>query len=334
MFTNSSQYPNHEFSKHIDNNFSFSNRVDCKPKETLVKMLQFTPVDGGIMLEPRLQEYIKRRKFYQDNNIKPSVSAEREFMIDQRDIRAIKSYFKGQQKNYGYIDTDNNADSNSNKYFPSKSFRDKDPRVQKLKKTNKNKKVSNMGMFVPDKNEHYYDEPARPINDILDGRDLEDKDFKGFEPYDSKFNPRIDNNINATTSSVPDISTLSNFDKRKSRYHVDDVLCTEHKNAKKRHRRREKNDKNIISYNMKDAIRNNYGVDTNEVDLDTYMMRGVPDHTSGSYGHRNPAEHYFDYIDPNYQSAENSVESWTRGGESTRLNNKKSKREAYKRDLM
>ena len=103
---------------------------------------------------------------------------------------------------------------------------------------------------------------------------------------------------------------------------------------KKRHNRREKIDKNIMSYNMKDAIQNNYGVDTDEVDLDIYMMRGVPDHTSGSYGHRNPVEHYFDYIDPNFQSADNSVECWTRGGESTRLNNKRSNRKPYKRDLM
>ena len=233
MFNNSNQYPNHEFSKYIDNDFSFSNRVDCKPKETLVQMLQFNTMDGGIMLEPRLQEYIKRRKFYQDNNIKPSVSAEREFMITPRDLRAIKSYFKGQQKNYGYIDVDNDSDDNSKKYFPSKSFRDNDSRVQKLKRTNRDEKLVNRGMFVPDKNQHYYDEPAKPVDDILDGRDLRDKDFQGFEPYDSKFNPRVDNNIDFRTSTVPDISNLDNFKKENSRYYVDDVLCTEHKNKKK-----------------------------------------------------------------------------------------------------
>ena len=47
-------YPKHQYSHYIDQNFSFDNRVYSGPPKMLC--------NGNIMLEPRLQEYLKKKK--------------------------------------------------------------------------------------------------------------------------------------------------------------------------------------------------------------------------------------------------------------------------------
>ena len=42
-----------------------------------------------IQLEPRLQEYIRRKKFNEENDIVPTISVEQEFGITDFDIKMI-----------------------------------------------------------------------------------------------------------------------------------------------------------------------------------------------------------------------------------------------------
>ena len=70
--------------------------------------------------DPRLKEYIKKKKRYKDNNIKPCISLEKEYMITKDDISKIKAFFKGNQK---LRCSDNQDNSCSEKpYFPSSTF--------------------------------------------------------------------------------------------------------------------------------------------------------------------------------------------------------------------
>ena len=64
------------------------------------------------------------------------------------------------------------------------------------------------------------------------------------------------------------------------------------------------------------------------------MIRGMPSHTTKSYGYRNPREHYFQYIDDDFQSSENTVLPYPRNGISTRRDNKKLAKQKYYRDIM
>ena len=74
-------YPKHEFSHFIDQGFSFNNQVKYPSKEELVDALSNARMDGGIMLEPRLQEYLKKKKYYKMNNIQPCIKLEQEYQI-------------------------------------------------------------------------------------------------------------------------------------------------------------------------------------------------------------------------------------------------------------
>ena len=151
---------------------------------------------GNIMLEPRLQEYIKKRKYYKDNNIEPSIPLEREFSITSNDKKLLRAFLGGntnvyKQEQYEKI----MAEKKRNPNFPSSTFKE-DPRVLKPIKQ-ENKVPLNRGMFVPDKKSRYYEDPVVEQDDkILDARDFADNSFKGFDVNYSKFNPRIDPKIN------------------------------------------------------------------------------------------------------------------------------------------
>jgi hypothetical protein len=70
------------------------------------------------------------------------------------------------------------------------------------------------------------------------------------------------------------------------------------------------------------------------IDAETAMIRGMPSHTTKSYGYRNPVEHHYQYIDPEFNNPENSVESWMRGGESSRRDNKALAKQRMYREVM
>lgn len=53
-----------------------------------------------IQLEPRLQEYIRRKRFNEENDIEPPISEEQEFCITPYDLKMIKKFKKGTKKLY------------------------------------------------------------------------------------------------------------------------------------------------------------------------------------------------------------------------------------------
>jgi hypothetical protein len=57
---------------------------------------------NGINLEPRLQEYIKKKIHYKKNRIDPVVPLEQEFCISQEDIRRLKAFKSGDRDIYNH----------------------------------------------------------------------------------------------------------------------------------------------------------------------------------------------------------------------------------------
>lgn len=55
---------------------------------------------GSIQLEPRLQEYMRRKRFNDENEIEPNIPEEKEFCITDYDLKIIKRYKQGKTKLY------------------------------------------------------------------------------------------------------------------------------------------------------------------------------------------------------------------------------------------
>jgi hypothetical protein len=325
---NKNKYPTHRFSSFIDPEFSFNNRVVSSAGNIC---------NDNIFLEPRLTEYLKKKKYYREYNIDPSISLEKEYQITDSDRRLLRSYFSGNRNIY----TNEQLEKFEKKKkitnnFPSKSYRDNDPRVKKINKKD-NQLPPNLGMFVPDDftdNTYYQDQP-RQIDNILDGRDLAKQTITGFDLNTSSFNPRTDPRMSGVN-----VAGYENTDQDKytSQFKIESL-------EKKRSDKYDKS-KKYLDYGL-DNLKDNYqeynkdfGVGSGcsiqpikDTDYETELIRGMPHHTRKSYGYRNPESHYFSYIDPNFQNADNSVEAWSRGGASTRLDNKSVSSRQYKREI-
>jgi hypothetical protein len=475
-------------------------------KLDLVDALKNMRCDGGIMLEPRLQEYIKKKKFYSENNIEPCISLEEEFQIGNRDLTILRSFLSGkkdiyQNDKYTGFKKDRKVDK---KYFPSKSYRDGDSRVPVLKK-DKMDTPENWGMFASDNDEGVYDNFSRmdvQQDMMMDARDLQSMQnaqntqcATGFDLSDTKFNPSNDPKIDPgiekynkfssqyridpdprnkyiisdltagpngptsnhrskkhgprphgssvgrdrsnrshrssrssrshrssrssdscsgsccsrPTSTTPNITkhehglNVPSFDKSRSdlgtfssydqSMAASDYSVFKSDNNQQMMENRygdyvepnfsekadmdfdnkvvvpkissnNKKDLNTNSYQMMpffDYQNNNnnspagrnfsksndfsglepgqllntsYDSDVRDADIETSMIRGMPSRTTKSYGYRNPEEHYFEFVQDDFQNPDNTVLPFPRGGEATRLMNKNMASQKYTREIM
>jgi hypothetical protein len=312
---------------------------------------------GDIMLEPRLQEYMKKRKYYKENGIQPSVPLEREFSISNNDKRLLRAFLSGdtnvyKQKRYEKIMEEKKREAS----FPSSNFPE-DPRVLVPIKQ-ENKVPTNRGMFVPEKNNRYYEDPIKVQDEkIMDSRDFCDKNFRGFDVNDSKFNPRPDPKINPGYEDI---------NKCGSPYRISDgsVYDSCKASQKRKHKMSTKNTYNdyhndphqtYLNYDLIDEYEHNMNRIKKEkpiikehpdskllyqsrmnTEVESELIRGMPSMRphNRSYGYRDTFENHFDYIDDDFQNPDNT-DLWVRGGEATRLDNKfATKNRTYVREIM
>jgi hypothetical protein len=371
-----------------------NNNIDRPTKMELVDKLKYMTLDGDVILEPRLQEYLKKKMYYKTHDVQPCISPEQEFQITSMDKKVLRDFLRGDKKIYNPERLEKYAPRQQKKrYFPSSSFKE-DSRVPDIEKCMPKQTSTpiNRGMFVPEKNERYYEIPSHTENKMLDSRDFPPfvYDGRGFDPNDNKFNPRIDPHIDTgiekydkyqsqyrippTPMSNPDpdprnkyiISDLSKKPRSRKHEHgtnVDMSQFSEYDEMKtyKNYQLIDKNDRmsqdarygnelapsfnaasemdldnkvvipNMASKSKKDLNCGNYRFESyygknicRNTDLESDLVRGMPTYRphNRSYGYRNPAENYYDYIDDDFQNPDNSVEAWIRGGEATRLDNK------------
>lgn len=165
----------------FSDNFNFDNKTNYQENKTkidMVRELEDFECDGGIMLEPRLQEYLNKKNYYRKNNINSSVSPEMEFQITKEDIKKIRRLMRGKRDIYDQQKFPLNDKKRKKKFKKMQ----KDDRVLSVPQLNETKPV-NMGMFAPDNNdnEYFYEVMSRKPNRLLDTRDMMDKVNFGLE---------------------------------------------------------------------------------------------------------------------------------------------------------
>jgi len=341
LSNNKDVYPHHQFSKYIDHVGSCSNIYNSDKEYNKVENML---CDGNIMIEPRIQEYIKKKKFYKQNNLHTSVNIENEFQITKKDKAIIKKILNGKTNIYNNKKNDNEI-KRKNRYFPSSKngIRD-DHRVPKLKNTKKIDRydVSNHYAdkrldFDEDKSELFYNKKNNV--EILDPMILSDTyaslgmkkkisqnkiENKRENKRENEIENRIFNNKLLDDGVNKILTRNKRYDNMQQR-----VSRNDNNMYKKFDEINYQNNKNIMPNISKSKNLNiiNYKKISNlhnlpQDNLETELIRGMPSHTMKSYGYRNPEEHYFDYIEDDIQNANNVILPYPRGGVSTRLTNK------------
>lgn len=242
-------YPTHEFSKYIDNQFSFQGNVvdDTLENKSTLETIKHAKCDGNIMLEPRLIEYLNKREYYKKHpNIKPCINPEKEFSITKHDLHKIKSVLMGKTDVYDYKNNElNKSHMKPKQYFPSNEFRD-DKRVQKITPEIP-KKITNRGMFVPDKGQKYYEGPVKDVDTIMDGRDFMSNNepkmntSSSFNMNESRFDPRVDDRIPRGNLDPNAIN---------SHYNVSGQIDTRRYSSESHDHSKEQYDNNLITREM------------------------------------------------------------------------------------
>lgn len=185
-----------QLSSYMDPNFNFNNSVNYGDNKFVNKLYKSRSNNkSNMMLEPRLAEYIKKRRYYKQNGVEPSVSLEKTFMITNMDKSVIRAFMRGRpiydDNNYNdFKDRTSMNQSCKKQFFPSKAFRDMDPRVSELEKQGRKEfnVPVNRGMFAGGK---AYDEKVKIDNSII----YDSRDFSGFSLNDVHLNPRSDPRI-------------------------------------------------------------------------------------------------------------------------------------------
>ncbi len=462
-------YPEHKFSHLIDSDFSFgghSTNIEYPSKTDTVNKLKNARCDGTVMLEPRLQEYMKKKRTYKRENIAPCVSLEKEFQITPLDRKVLRNFLKGRTDLYNTEPAKledgvcKSTRSSSKKiYFPSKEFRNSDPRVPQLKKNKSDELPLNRGMFYPGEGESFYDDPIQQVNPMMDSRDFipdmnyvpnlgagpmgsvtglnggrgsepdyyqgnnmrfdevgaqmqkPNKNIVGFNLNDQRFDPRTDPRMNPgpemhskfdsqyrvgpgqqqqkygsldprnnyiisnleskgqqiknnsgiqmtsggqSFTNFPDYqendynlvtahdrnqySRQDGFGKfGKQTFSEKSIMDVDNKMVIPKMTQNSKKDLNYSNYRMMPYFPDPKGTDKLNIDTETAMIRGMPSHTTKSYGYRNPAENYFQYgVENDFgpQAIDNLVEPWMRGGMSTRRDNKAVAKQRSYREIM
>lgn len=97
-------------------------------------------VKNGIMLEPRLQEYMRKKEYCKQNKMQGVITPEEEYSITQRDLKKIKMFSLGNKDMYNqdnmdkFIDEDEGPiyDDPEKHFFMSHELKN-DPRLMKLR---------------------------------------------------------------------------------------------------------------------------------------------------------------------------------------------------------
>jgi len=206
----------------LDYDFSYNGSVNFEKKqfndkydETLEKISNAVFLDGSVSLEPRLQEYLRKKILYKRTGIQPQIKLSQTYQITPQDRQAMKNFLNGKKNIYA---KGNYNVNNSNVLLTQRPEKTEkfvfladqlkhDKRVPKLDYTpNKYRNVKNiqtMGMFGE---EVYWNNDN---NSILDSRDFSVKtniDNRYAQP-DSRANMQLQ----SITQNTPITEAQTNY---------------------------------------------------------------------------------------------------------------------------
>jgi hypothetical protein len=133
---------------------------------------------SNIQLDPRLQEYLNRKTFNRQNDIRPNIPEEQEFSISKEDRNIIKRHLSGKKRLYSKTRTGNSDHFVEPAPCPDDFFTNddafkKDPRYKRIQK----------------KMESHKKAQAQIRN--FDGIDEDYEIFHRSNPYDDPMNPNV-----------------------------------------------------------------------------------------------------------------------------------------------
>jgi hypothetical protein len=237
---------------------------------------------NGILLEPRLQEYIKKKKYYKSNNIQPGVPLEKEFDITQEDINLIKNLKSGNKNIYDndaqeklYIKSNDNFDIKTGFLDPDEMYK-ADPRYKNylVKKQREQQAIDERYAYGVPKNSREDLREKKPSSKLTNiPRDLRLYNRQPNDPFDLK--------KEKVSQSVHELQTYSS------------------KLNKMNNLKRDIRDVGLeatIQCGTSTRLNPNAQIDPNTI------TRGKK-----SLGYENPFEHYFGYIDDDVQDPDHLV---------------------------
>jgi len=321
-------------------------------KHELVNKMMNMRCDGGIMLEPRLQEYLKKRKFNKDNNITPCIPLDKEYQITNHDKKIIRSFMGGNRNIYNnpHYSKDNVKSSDTKKFFESTTYKNYEKYDKVTPKPERHVQPMNMGMFVPDNGGSYYDVLEPNPEYAVDARDFK-YDGSGFDLNTTRFNPRADPRIQQPGKETHNKDTSQYKSVRPQKCESHRVTYNSPKPAQStNYNLLDNTTKKLLDEYKKQPSRLTESFlpnsnqndnqryedqfdDLLEHDMETERMSSIPEHTKKTYGYRDLSEHYFDYLENEDEFTVNALEPWARGGDVTRMDNKKTMRKTVDREL-
>lgn len=308
---------------------------------------------SNIGLEPRLVEYIKTKKFYEENDIN-TVSLERRFQINKQDLQKITAYYNliGNSNNNSdrYIKV-KNYDDNSDFINPSKSTFPStnmyDSRLDRINNKIKKEKEANNFRYNTTNLGKTYDMYSRDFSSAtssdfnnefsLDNiRDELNSELKSnFEP-NSNFNfhelvnpPQKHQYHNPPTIQRDQIQPIQRIDRNDFKQNFGNGDNTYRKLTNIPSQKENTFDiDNKVNIPVNNCRKNDLNTLYNEfnnvgnmknIDYENYIKYGYPTSKARSLGYANASEHYFQFIDDDIQDPKHVVSDRPL---STRLDNK------------
>lgn len=270
----------------IDKDFNIQKMHQTKSfDEKLLREL-----NNNITLEPRLQEYIRKKIYYKQNNINPEFPLEKQYSITKSDMIIINKYFKGNTDIY-----DNKKYINCiKKDFDNKNLKKGFQKIDESKITNYGYKKNNfidykkMNVFDPSKdfsNNRVLNDNLNGGFDLIDSRDLSSTyNKKGFNIDNTRFDPRVDKKITNTKGNI------EKYNSKNSQYNINNC------------------DKYLNSKNIE-------------------LEKNIPIHSKKSYGYRDAEEYNYYYLDEKCINGDGKTEFNRIGIDTRQMNHTKNSRD-------
>ena len=291
-------------------------------------------------IEPRLTEYLRKKKFFEENNITPSISLEKQYSISSYDLKKIKKFMAN---NIELSDSDEETDPNFIEFekcvFPSTQIKDK--RLDRI--TQKNNRDKNAMILKNNINEleKTYDMFSRNVssttscdfageftmnNTINENNDLNNDVISFFERDNNNNYMSFDNDHELKqniSNNQYNVNSRNEYNKQYSQY----MHYNQNKNANnclgmgyKKHEYNNTtqqrghfdidNKVNIPSstFSKKSITENTYddnssfGVPLRNIDYENYIKYGNLSNKGKSVGYDSVYNNHFQFIDSDIQN--------------------------------
>lgn len=262
-----------------------------------------------ISLEPRLSEYLNKKKFFEENNIDID-NLERKYSITKRDLVRIEAYQKGDLKSYNKT-LDDDINPNSEVQFESEKL-EKDPRLDRIKQRQDrdreaNDQRSNYGIISKRYDMYRNDTQFATAS----GDNFTKKNPNIAKQKVNKNSMANTNTYNVKTSNQIKRNNFSNKSRHngylplESQIQNDSNSLNEIINQLDNINTTNKTNQNEVQYKNMPFMS---GQGSADVDVDSFVRHGeTPSRSGKSLGYPNPVEHYFNYISSDLQEPDNVV---------------------------